>query len=92
MNCVKRCGSYLFDTGDEVQRKRLIDLQLRNSRALDDAVAAQAAGNGLMVEEWVRELKATDEGLRIVLAAEPSGDSTVVAPFADSPSKFQAVE
>ena len=92
MNCVKRCGSYLFDTGDEIQRKRLIGLQIRNSRALDDAEAAQAAGNGLMVEEWVRELKATDEGLRIILDAEPNGDSTVVAPFADSPSKFQGVE
>lgn len=92
MNCVKRCGSYLFDTGDEIQRKRLISLQLRNSRALEDAEAAQAAGNGLMIEEWVRELKATDEGLRIILAAEPNSDSTVVAPFADSPSKFQGLE
>ena len=91
MNCVKRCGSYLFDTKDEVQRKRLIDLKLRNSRALEDAQAAEAAGNGLMVDEWVRELKATDEGLRIILAAEPGADSTLVAPFSDSPSKFQPI-
>lgn len=92
MNCVKRCGSYLFDTGDEIQRKRLIDLQSRNSRALDDAEAAQAAGNGLMIEEWVKELKATDEGLRIILAAESNDGSTIVAPFAGSPSKFQGLE
>lgn len=89
MNCVKRCGSYLFDTEDEVQRKRLIDLQLRNARALEDAEAAEAAGNGVMVDEWVRELKATDEGLRIILATEPNAGSTVVAPFKGSPSKYQ---
>lgn len=89
MNCVKRCGSYLFDTKDDGQRKRLIDLKLKNTRALEDAQTAEAAGNGLMVEEWVRELKETDEGLQIILAAEPGVDSPLVAPFSDSPSKFQ---
>lgn len=89
MNCVKRCGSYLFDTKDDGQRKRLIDLKLKNTRALEDAQTAEAAGNGLMVEEWVRELKETDEGLQIILAAESGVDSPLVAPFSDSPSKFR---
>jgi len=92
MNCVKGCGSYLFDAADNGQRKRLIELKLRNSRALEDAEAAQAAGNGLMVEEWVRELKATDEGLQIILSVEPNGESTVVAPFEGGASKFQGME
>ena len=91
MNCVKRCGSYLFDTKDEGHRKRLIDLKLKNSRALEDALTAEAAGNGLMVEEWVRELKETDEGLQIILAAEPDANTSLVAPFSDSPSKFQPI-
>lgn len=34
MNCVKRCGSYLFDASDALQRQRLVDLQHRNERAL----------------------------------------------------------
>ena len=92
MNCVKRCASYLFDTGDALQRQRLIDLQRRNERALEDAVAAQAAGTGLLVTEWVKEFEATDEGLRIILAAEPSSDSAVVAPFEGNPSKYQPLD
>jgi len=92
MNCVKRCGSFLFDTEDKKQRERLFTLQLRNARALADAEAAQAAGKGLMVEEWVRDLKETDEGLRIILVAESVHGKGVVAPFKDSPSRFQEFE
>ncbi|MCD9087710.1 hypothetical protein [Stenotrophomonas sp. SY1] len=88
----KRCGSYLFDTGDALQRQRLIDLQRRNERALEDAVAAQAAGTGLLVTEWVKEFEATNEGLRIILATEPSSDSAIVAPFEGNLSKYQSLD
>ncbi len=92
MNCVKRCGSFLFDTHDALQRQRLADLQRRNARALEDAQAAQAAGTGLLVAEWVDELKATDEGLRIILATVPKGDSDIVAPFEHDPSKYRSLD
>lgn len=92
MNCVKRCGSYLFDTGDASQRRLLVDLQRRNERALQDAVAAQDAGGGLLVAEWVDELKATDEGLRIILATAPRDDSAIVAPFEHDSSKYRSLD
>jgi hypothetical protein len=92
MNCVKRCGSYLFDTSDALQRQRLVDLQRRNERAFQDAEAAQEAGAGLLVAEWVDELKATDEGLRIILATAPSDDSAIVAPFEHDPSKYRPLD
>lgn len=92
MNCVKRCGSYLFDTGDASQRRRLVDLQRRNERALQDALVAQDAGGGLLVAEWVDELKATDEGLRIILATAPIDDSAIVAPFEHDSSKYRSLD
>lgn len=92
LNCVKRCGSFLFDTKDKAQRKRLTTLQLRNARALEDAEAALAAGEGVLADEWVRDLKETDEGLRIILQTEDVHGTGVVAPFGDSPSKFQELE
>lgn len=92
MNCVKRCGSYLFDTSDALQRQRLVELQRRNERALQDAEAAQKAGAGLLVAEWVDELKATDEGLRIILATPPKDDSAIVAPFEHDSSKYRSLD
>lgn len=92
LNCVKRCGSFLFDTADKAQRERLTTLQLRNAKALEDAEAALAAGEGLLADEWVRDLRETDEGLRIILLTEDVHGTGVVAPFADSPSKFQELE
>lgn len=92
LNCVKRCGSFLFDTADKDQRDRLIALRARNSRALDDAVKAQNKGQGLLVLEWVDDLKATQEGIDSVLAAESEGGSSLVAPFKGSPSRFKPLE
>lgn len=92
LNCVKRCGSFLFDTKDGAQRERLASLQHRNARALEDAEAALAAGDGVLAVEWVRDLKETDDGLRIILQTEDVDGSGLVAPFRDSPSKFQELE
>ena len=92
LNCVKRCGSFLFDTKDEAQRARLTTLQLRNAKALEDAEAALAAQEGVLADEWVRDLRETDEGLRIILLAEDVRGTGVVSPFGDSPSKFQELE
>lgn len=92
LNCVKRCGSFLFDTKDKAQRERLTTLQLRNAKALEDAETALAAGEGVLADEWVRDLKETDEGLRIILQTEDVHGAGVVAPFGDSPSKFQELE
>lgn len=92
LNCVKGCGSYLFDTRDPSQREKLKTLQLRNSRALQDAEAALAAGDGVLAEEWVKDLKETAEGLRTILLAEDQGGTGVVAPFEDRPSKFRELE
>lgn len=92
LNCVKRCGSFLFDTNDTTQRERLTTLRLRNAKALVDAEAALAVGEGLLADEWVRDLKETDEGLQIILQAEDVHGTGVVAPFGNSPSKFQELE
>jgi hypothetical protein len=92
LNCVKRCGSFLFDTEDKAQRERLTTLQLRNARALEDAEAALAAGEGVLADEWVRDLKETDEGLRIILQTEAFPGTGLVSPFGDSPSRFQELE
>lgn len=92
LNCVKRCGSFLFDTADQAQRERLVTLQIRNARALQDAEATLVSGDGVLADEWVRDLRETDEGLRIILLAEDVHGTGVVAPFGDSPSKFQKLE
>lgn len=84
--------SYLFDTSDALQRQRLVDLKRRNEIALQDAEAAQEAGTGLLVAEWVNELKATDEGLRIILATMPRDDSAIVAPFERDASKYRSLD
>lgn len=41
---------------------------------------------------WVRDLKETHEGLRIILQTEDVNGTGVAAPFSDSPSKFQDLE
>jgi hypothetical protein len=92
MNCVKRCGSYLFDTADPKQREVLVTLKRRNVRALEDAEAAKIRSEGAAAEEWVRDLKQTIEGLDVILGAGPTTGSKVVAPFEGEPSRFQELE
>ena len=92
LNCVKRCGSFLFDTADDAQLERLKTLQVRNAKALEEAEAALAAGDGLLADEWVRDLRETDEGLRTILLSKENHGIGVVAPFGGSPSKFQELK
>lgn len=90
LNCVG-CGSFLFDPKDPSQRDQVLRLLRGSEQALEDALAAQVRGEGLLVDEWVNMMRATIDGLRTILKAKPHIDITLVAPFSDQPSKFQPV-
>ena len=92
MNCVRGCGSFLFDTEDQEQRQRLKDLARRNQRALQDAREALASGNGILAVEWVAELEATNAGIETILATAPSVGASTIAPFPGQQSHFQPLE
>lgn len=92
MNCVRGCGSFLFDTHDQTQRQRLKDLARRNHRALQDAREALASGNGILADEWVAELEATNAGIETILAVAPSVGASTIAPFPGHQSHFQPLE
>jgi len=93
LNCVKRCGSYLHDTTDKQQRNSLLRLKVMNTHALEDAERARKESTqGALVEEWVADLKATNDGIDQILRTVPSGDTSVVAPFKGKPSRFEPLE
>lgn len=92
MNCVRGCGSFLFDTEDQEQRQRLKDLARRNQRALQDARDALASGDGILADEWVAELEATNAGIETILAVAPSVGASTIAPFPGQQSHFQPLE
>lgn len=92
LNCVKGCGSYLHDTADKQQRNALLKLKVVNSHALNDAKRAMKESQGVLVKEWVADLKATNDGIDQILATVPSDGTTVVAPFEGKPSRFEPLE
>lgn len=92
LNCVKGCGSYLHDTADKQQRNSLLKLKVVNSHALNDAKRAMKESQGVLVKEWVADLKATNDGIDQILATVPSDGTTVVAPFDGKPSRFEPLE
>jgi len=92
LNCVKGCGSYLHDTSDLQQRDALLKLKVVNARALEDVTRAMKESQGALVEEWVADLTATNDGIDQILATGPSEESTVVAPFKGKPSRFERLE
>lgn len=75
LNCVKRCGSFVFDPEDQEQRSTLTKLRERNQRALEQARKAVTAGQSL-AEAWVVEFEETIDGIDRLLSGAESPDGT----------------
>lgn len=89
LQCVKGCGSYLFDPANAQQRTRVKDLlnQTQNVRRRMDG---PEDATGMYLAEWRRDADEVIEGCKKILGAEAT--CRPVRPFEGLPSKFERAD
>lgn len=91
MNCVRRCGSFLWDPNDEAERATLVQLRRRDARALEDAKRAVEEGTGILAEQWVKDHEETIACLDEILSVPRREVPEKVRVFSGAPSHYKPV-
>jgi integrase len=88
MNCIKGCGSFLFDPNDATQIDNVKRARHLNVVSLQEMKKAVSSGGAAYSGAWIRDAEETIAGADKLLAVTaPAGE--VVRPFSGQPSKFQ---
>ncbi len=94
LNCVRGCPDYLRTKGDQQERLHLIQVHRRTKQALEVAHTQATTGYGEPAQAWIKHYEDTLAGVEAALAIDDNptvSDGTIIQPFKDSPSRFQAL-
>jgi hypothetical protein len=93
LNCVRGCSDYLRTRGNQQERLHLIQVHRRTKQALEVARTQATAGHGEPAQAWITHYEETLAGVEAALAIDDDPivcDGSLVYPFKDRPSRFQA--